>query len=67
MDSLSFGISTLCCVAKDQAYLGLQTVSGERLPSLFQADHDRWKWRSRPSGIHDHDALEWVITMPWKP
>jgi hypothetical protein len=55
MDSLSVGISILCCMAKAQA-TRLQTVSGARL--LVVPDLDRWKWRSRSAGNDDHDALE---------
>ncbi|MBU6472097.1 MAG: hypothetical protein KGQ94_05505 [Alphaproteobacteria bacterium] len=53
----SAGISTLCSVAKDQVYLGLQTVSGGASPSS-----------SGPimiAGNGDHDPLESMITMLW--
>jgi hypothetical protein len=65
MDSLSVGISILW--GQRAKLPGLQTVSGERLRIVFQADHDRWKWRSRSAGNRDHDALELMITMLWKP
>jgi hypothetical protein len=62
MDSLSVGISILCGWQKTRV-ARLQTVSGARLPVV--PDHDRWKWRSRCSGMSDHDGLESVITIGW--
>ena len=49
------------------SYLGCRLSVVKRLRIVFQADHDRWKWRSRSAGNRDHDALELMITMLWKP
>jgi hypothetical protein len=67
IDSLSVGILVLGWKAKSQDYRGLRTAGGKHLFTVSGTDHDRWNGRSRPSGNHDHDALEWMITILWNP
>jgi hypothetical protein len=72
MDSLSVGISILCCGGKGPSYLGCG-LSVAHAYSPPPSDHDRleiaitigWNRRSRCSGMSDHDGLERVITIVW--
>ena len=53
--------------SKSQDYRGLRTAGGKPLFTASGTDHGRWNERSRSSGNHDHDALEWMITILWNP
>ena len=59
MDSLSIGISVPLLWGKGPSYLGCRPSAGARLPVVFQAD--------QIAGNSNHDPLEIMITIPWKP
>jgi hypothetical protein len=67
IDSLSVGILVLGWKAKAKITVGCGLPAASTSSRSQKTDHDRWNGRSRPSGNHDHAALEWMITIIWNP